>query len=354
MEKLHVKLTENSYDIIFDDFDSETFEQVVSSFDRGGKILTVSERSLQKLYPLVVYRYGELFILKGTEENKNLEEIGRLADFAVEYGCDRKSMFIAVGGGIVGDMTGFASAIFMRGIDFIQVPTTLLAMVDSSVGGKTGVNLTAGKNLAGAFHQPKAVFTDVNFLLTLPEKEIRNGLGEIVKYGVGLSAELFADLEANCGLLNSLDLDFYKKVIYDCCAIKCRIVQEDEKEQGVRALLNLGHTFGHAVEAVSKYAVTHGEAVAIGLNCAAELSCRMKLLKRDEFERIRNLMKNLSLPISLEKDWKFDDLLNVMMHDKKTENGKLKLILPTAIGKSIVEKDVLIGLIKESMEACCE
>lgn len=354
MKKLHVKLPQNSYDIIFDEWDSPEFEKTVAEFDRGGQILTVSERSLQKLYPLTAYRYGELFLLQGTEENKSMAEIERLLEYAVEKGCDRKSLFIAFGGGIVGDMTGFASSVFMRGIDFIQVPTTLLAMVDSSVGGKTGVNLSSGKNLAGAFHQPKAVLTDVRFLETLPEREIRNGLGEIVKYGVGLSRELFELLENNVDGLNNLDSELYKKVIYDCCSIKCRIVQEDEKEQGVRALLNLGHTFGHAVEAVSDFEITHGEAVALGLVCAGELALRLNLWKQDDFDRMRTLMRNLKLPTVLRKEWKFDDMMKVMLHDKKTESGKLKIILPNAVGSSVIEKNIQSSLIRESMEACCE
>ncbi len=354
MNKLHIKLPENSYDIIFDEWGSDAFEKTVESFDRGGKMMTVSEKTLRELYPLAAYKYGELFTLKGTEENKSMAEIERLCDAAVENGCDRKSMFIAFGGGIVGDMTGFASAIFMRGIDFIQVPTTLLAMVDSSVGGKTGVNLSSGKNLAGAFHQPKAVLTDVHFLETLPDREIRNGLGEIVKYGAGLSKELFELLEKNIDKLNSLDLDFYQQIIYDCCAIKCRIVQEDEKEHGCRALLNLGHTFGHAVEAISNFEITHGEAVAIGLACAGELAVRLKLWSESDLDRMRRLMTALKLPSALKKEWKFDDMLKIMLHDKKTENGKLKIILPNAIGSSIIQKDIPSELIRESMEACRE
>ena len=354
MKKLRVELPENSYDIIFADWDSEIFEKTVSAFDRGGRIITVSERKLQKLYPLTAYRYGELFLLQGTEEHKSMEEIERLLDFAVEKQCDRKSMFIAFGGGIVGDMTGFASAVFMRGIDFIQVPTTLLAMVDSSVGGKTGVNLSSGKNLAGAFHQPKAVLADVNFLLTLPEREIRNGLGEIVKYAVGLDRELFDKLEKNCTGLNSLDIELYKEIIYDCCAIKCRIVQQDEKEQGVRALLNLGHTFGHAVEAVSNFEITHGEAVSIGLVCAGELALKLGMWQREDLQRMRDLMGRLNLPSSLKKEWKTDDLISAMMHDKKTESGKLKIVLPTAIGQSVVQKNIPVEIIRQTMEVCCE
>ena len=354
MKKLHIKLPHDSYDIIFDEWDSPEFEKTVAEFDRGGQILTVSERKLQKLYPLAAYRYGELFLLQGTEENKSMAEIERLLECAVEKGCDRKSLFIAFGGGIVGDMTGFASSIFMRGIDFIQVPTTLLAMVDSSVGGKTGVNLASGKNLAGAFHQPKAVLTDVHFLETLPEREIRNGLGEIVKYGVGLSKDLFELLENNVEGLKNLDLELYRKVVYDCCDVKCSIVQQDEKEQGVRALLNLGHTFGHAVEAVSNFEITHGEAVAIGLVCAGELALRLNLWRKDDFDRMYSLMLKLGLPVKLRKEWKFDDMMKIMLHDKKTESGKLKIVLPTSIGSSIVEKNIPENLICESMEACRE
>ena len=354
MNKLHIKLPENSYDIIFDEWGSDAFEKTVEKFDRGGRILTVSEKKLRELYPLAAYRYGELFTLKGTEENKSMEEIERLCDAAVGNGCDRKSLFIALGGGIVGDMTGFASAIYMRGIDFIQVPTTLLAMVDSSVGGKTGVNLSSGKNLAGAFHQPKAVLTDVRFLETLPDREIRNGLGEIVKYGVGLSRELFELLENNIDKLNSLDLEFYQKIIYDCCAVKCRIVQEDEKEHGCRALLNLGHTFGHAIEAVSNFEITHGEAVAIGLICAGQLALKSDLWKQSDFDRMKNLADALYLPSKLKKEWKFDDMIKIMLHDKKTENGRLNIVLPDAIGSSLIQKNVSSELITESMEACRE
>ena len=354
MKKLHICLPQDSYDIIFDEWGSDAFENAVAKFDRGGRIITVSEKKLQDLYPLSAYKYGDLFVLKGTEENKNMAEIERLLDFAVEKNCDRKSMFMAFGGGIIGDMTGFASSVFMRGIDFIQVPTTLLAMVDSSVGGKTGVNLSSGKNLAGAFHQPKVVLTDVAFLQTLPEREIRNGLGEIVKYGVGLSSDLFEKLEKHTEKLNNLDLDIYREIIYDCCNIKCRIVQEDEKEQGCRALLNLGHTFGHAVESVSHFEITHGEAVAIGLCCAGELACRLNMFDRGDLARMQSLMHKLNLKCKLEKAWKFDELLKVMMHDKKTENGVLKIILPTAIGSSVIQKNIPVDLIHQAMEVCYE
>ena len=353
--------TSKTYNIIIGSGILNLIGSQISRLKNPCKIAIISDTNIWPLYGKtvtdsltdegfdVVY-----YTFPAGEASKNIETYNIIVNFLADAHLSRSDLLLALGGGVVGDITGFAAATYLRGISYIQVPTSLLAMVDSSVGGKTGVNLSSGKNLAGAFHQPKAVLTDVRFLETLSDREIRNGLGEIVKYGVGLSRELFELLENNIDKLNSLDLEFYQKIIYDCCAVKCRIVQEDEKEHGCRALLNLGHTFGHAIEAVSNFEITHGEAVAIGLICAGQLALKLDLWKQSDFDRMKNLASALQLPSKLKKEWKFDDMIKIMLHDKKTENGRLNIVLPDAIGSSLIQKNVSSELIIESMEACRE
>ena len=355
MKNVKVKLNQNSYDIVFDSFNSENFEERFLKLSENRAVLTVGDKKIQQLYPLMAYRYGKFFALAGGEDNKNLSEIERLCEYGISENLDRKSLFVAIGGGITGDMTGFAAAIFMRGVEFIQVPTTLLAMVDSSVGGKTGVNSASGKNLIGAFKQPKLVLIDVNFLKTLPEREIKNGLAEVIKYAFALDEKFFELLSGNVDKINSLDLNFYNKIIHRSCEIKADIVAQDEKEtKNVRALLNYGHTFGHALENLSNYEISHGEGVAIGMNIAGNLSQLLNLWSESDYLKQLKLIKDLNLRYAIPRNIKIDDITEVMTHDKKASRGKINFVLPTAIGSSEVFSNIDMEIVKKALEESYE
>ncbi len=355
MKSIKVKLKQNSYEIIFDSFSSDSFDEKLSQLVENREILTVSEKSIQKLYPLAVYRYGKFFALAGGEDHKTMAEIERLSEFAAAEKFDRKSLFVAIGGGIVGDMTGFASAIFMRGVDFVQVPTTLLAMVDSSVGGKTGVNIGGMKNLVGAFKQPKMVLIDVKFLKTLPEREIKNGLAEVIKYAFALDKEFFKLLSENIDKINARDWDFFKTLIHRCCEIKADIVEKDEKETlDCRALLNYGHTFGHALEKLSDYEISHGEGVSIGMNIAGKVAELSGMWSLEDYQCQLKMIKDLNLRYAIPEKIKTEDILEVMTHDKKAVSGQINFVLPQGIGTSKLVSDVDLNIIRKALEECYE
>ena len=250
---------------------------------------------------------------------------------------DRDSPLIALGGGVIGDITGFVAATYMRGIPYVQVPTTLLAQVDSSVGGKTAVNHPKGKNMIGAFYQPLFVFIDVKTLDTLETREIRAGLAEVVKYGIIRSEELFSYLENNIDKILSLDESAIRHIIKISCEIKASVVAADEREAGLRAILNFGHTFGHAVEALTHYKqYRHGEAVAIGMLFATKLSHKMGLSSDDMVERLSSLLKNIGLPLG-DKAYPAAEYIKSMMLDKKVVAGKLRFVLPEGMGRVTIE-----------------
>ena len=282
-----------------------------------------------------------------TKDYAHAEELtGRLLDARVE----RSTMLIALGGGVVGDLVGFAAAITLRGLGFIQIPTTLLSQVDSSVGGKTGINMPQGKNLIGAFHQPRLVLADVDALDTLPPREIRSGYAEVVKYGLINDAEFFAWLDSNSQqIIDGKDedgADARQHAVVTSCKAKAAIVSEDETEQGARALLNLGHTFGHSLEAKTGYgdALNHGEAIAIGLVMAFDLSVRMGICPAEDRDRVRDHLENAGLPISLrglvDNGWSASELIDLMGQDKKVTAGELTFVLARGIGNSFITDEV--------------
>lgn len=285
-------------------------------------------------------------ILPPGEHTKSLEHLGKLLDNLLEGGIDRKTSLIALGGGVVGDLTGFAAATVMRGVDFVQVPTSLLAQVDSSVGGKTGIDTRHGKNLIGAFHQPRAVLADTKALDTLPRRELLCGYAEVVKYGVINDREFFDWLGTNGKAMIDGDSDLRREAILRSCATKAEIVSADEKEAGLRALLNMGHTFGHALEAQVGFDddLKHGEAVAIGMAMALELSVRLAMTSEDERDMLVDHLQAIGLPTDIKglvgDNWTSDALLEHMGRDKKTHDGKLTFILARAIGNSFIADDV--------------
>jgi len=303
---------------------------------------------LERWKPLAV-------VLPDGEAHKTLEVLNQIFTALLEQHCDRKTTLIALGGGVVGDMTGFAAATYQRGVPFIQIPTTLLAQVDSSVGGKTGVNHPLGKNMIGAFHQPRCVLIDTDTLGTLPDNELSAGLAEVIKYGLIGDPEFFSWLEQNLDRLLKRDPEALAYAIERSCADKARVVAADEREAGQRALLNLGHTFGHAIEAGMGYGNwLHGEAVAAGMCMAAHLSRRLGWLKDDEVQRIEALVRRARLPSCAPASVSSAALRDLMNVDKKVEAGQLRLVLPRGLGQSVITSEVPPDLVMETLEQCRE
>lgn len=341
MEKMEVQLQENSYPIYF----AEGFcglGEALAACKTHPKIMVVTEPKIRQLFGDEVMRELAGFHMvwheiPGGEEEKSLQTVAGIYEHLLKERFDRKSTLLALGGGIVGDITGFAAATFMRGISFVQLPTTLLAQVDSSVGGKTGVNLDGVKNVVGAFYQPKLVFANLSALKTLSDRDYASGLGEVVKYGILEGEAFFSLLEREADALLRREEASLREVVALCCQCKARIVAEDERENGIRAVLNLGHTFGHAYEAATHHVVFHGEAVGLGLISACAAA---EYLGKDASRgRVTALLKKLGLPLTLPAgDEK--TMLAAMQRDKKSEDGKLRFVLPFGLGDVRLESSV--------------
>ncbi|MFN2382506.1 MAG: 3-dehydroquinate synthase [Guyparkeria sp.] len=294
----------------------------------------------------------DLIALPDGEQYKNLETLERIYDFLMEKQVDRKTTLIALGGGVIGDITGFAAASFQRGVPFIQVPTTLLAQVDSSVGGKTGVNHPLGKNMIGAFYQPRCVLADTGSLDTLPDRELSAGLAEVIKYGLLWDEDFLDWIEANIDALRQRDKTALTEAIRQSCLIKAEIVRQDEREGGIRALLNLGHTFGHAIEAGMGYGRwLHGEAVGAGMCMAADLSHRLGLIDAATVQRIETLIVAAGLPTRAPADIYGERLRELMDSDKKVEDGRLRLVLLGRLGQARLVDRVADDKIRATIEA---
>lgn len=288
-------------------------------------------------------------VLPDGEAFKNSETLNLIYDALLQNRCERSATLIALGGGVIGDLTGYAAATYLRGVPFIQIPTTLLSQVDSSVGGKTGINHPLGKNMIGAFYQPKLVLADIDTLKTLPTRELSAGVAEIIKYGLIRDAKFFDWLENHMPELMALDTPVISEAIYRSCQNKAEVVAADEHETGERALLNLGHTFGHAIENAMGYGVwLHGEAVAAGSMLAADLSRRMGWLNAEEIKRMEAIFHAANLPIK-SPALGVDKYLDLMGLDKKVENGKIRLVLQQGIGKSVITSDYDASLLRETL-----
>jgi len=288
------------------------------------------------------------------EEHKTMATAERLYDLAFESGLDRTSPVIALGGGVVGDVAGFVAATYLRGVPFIQVPTTLLAQVDSSVGGKVAVNHPKGKNIIGVFYQPRLVLSDVALLKTLPPRELRSGLAEVIKYGVIWSEEFFSWLEENIEAVLSGEARALTHVVQEACRIKAKVVEDDETEAGLRAILNYGHTVGHAVEALTRYRkYTHGEAVGIGMVAAARVARSLGLLAAAECARIEALVRCAGLPYEVPGNFTLEELVECFYRDKKAVGGRLTFVLPCRIGKVIIRKDLSEEHLIEVLNQSC-
>jgi 3-dehydroquinate synthase len=288
-------------------------------------------------------------ILPDGEAYKNSETLNLIYDALLKHRCERTTTLVALGGGVIGDLTGYAAATYLRGVPFIQVPTTLLSQVDSSVGGKTGINHPLGKNMIGAFYQPQVVLADIATLNTLPKRELAAGMAEVIKYGLIRDRDFFEWIETNIDKLNALDATAMSYAIYRSCQNKAEVVAADEREAGERALLNLGHTFGHAIENAMGYGVwLHGEAVAAGTMLAADLSGRLGWLKADEIARVRQLFVAAKLPVDAPA-LGVDKYLDLMGLDKKVVDGKIRLVLQQGIGKSVLTSDYDSTALKQTL-----
>ncbi len=340
MTTVEVKLSERSYPIEIGTDNLRDLGPLVSRLCRLSHAVIITDEHVETPHALAaatsLSQAGadvDLLVVEPGEATKNVASAAGLWDKLLELGADRKTVIVAVGGGVVGDLAGFVAASFARGLAFVQVPTTLLAQVDSSVGGKVGVNLAGGKNMVGAFWQPLGVLIDTSVLDTLPEREYRAGLAEVVKYGVILDADFFSYLEDHVAELSQRDSGVLQHVIARSCELKADVVAADERElTGLRAVLNYGHTFCHALETVTGYGeYLHGEAVSLGMLCASRLAERLGRVDRKFTARQRKLLKALKLPVDFPQ---VDPqaLLNAMAHDKKVEHGKLRFVLPTRMG----------------------
>ncbi|MCW5547499.1 MAG: 3-dehydroquinate synthase [Opitutaceae bacterium] len=352
-ELLNISLGERSYPIHFSKAPEVLLKQSVQQLsNRGVQVAVLTDKTVaQALGGMLgaVFPQTAVLAVEPGESAKSIATLGTVLEFLAKRRLDRGGVLFAVGGGVIGDLGGFAAATYLRGIGFYQVPTTLLAMVDSSVGGKTGINLAAGKNLAGAFHQPRGVFIATDLLRTLPAREFAAGMAEVIKYGLLGDAELFARLEQSPLTLESADL---ADVIRRCCAIKARIVEADERElaqDGGRALLNLGHTFAHAIEQAAGYGTyLHGEAVAIGLNAAAQLSVKLGTLPPAEARRVAAVLTAHALPVRLASPLPLPELMAATMRDKKVRGGLPRFVVMNRLGEAATRDGVPLDL----AEAC--
>lgn len=308
----------------------------------GEKYCIVTDSTVSRLYGRKILKNlkekgikAEMIHFPKGEEHKTLKTVEDLASQMIQKNFNRKDAIIALGGGVVGDVAGFLASIYMRGIPCVQIPTTLLAMADSSIGGKTGVDLPEGKNLVGTIVQPKSIIIDTDFLKTLPEKQIKNGLAEIIKCAVIADEELFKFIEQNVRSLLSLKRNEIEHVIRRAIEIKSHIVKQDEKEKNLRMVLNYGHSYGHVLEKLSGYKLLHGYAISIGMVLANKMAVEKKLLKKFEAERIKKLLMKVGLPVSTMKKLTLKDL----KHDKKAGDDHINLILPTKIGSVIIHKE---------------
>ncbi len=348
MPSIRVELSENSYPIIVDQNILGKTGELVQSQTKSERVIVIADAFVSRRYGGEVLESlsnagfdSRITEVPSGEEHKSIEWFGRLQDQLVNHRMDRTSTLIALGGGVIGDLAGFVAATYMRGISYVQIPTTLQAQVDASVGGKTGINHPDGKNLIGAFYQPKLVLIDVSTLKTLSPRDVRAGLIEVIKHGVIMDVPLFDQIEANLDAIFNLDSDILVSVISRSCADKAEVVAGDEKENRLRMTLNYGHTFGHALESITDYnAYRHGEAVAIGMNCAAQLACNLGMLSLSDMERQKRLIQRAGLPTSFPSGIQPDSLLNAMYLDKKAKRGKLNLVLPTRIGEVDIRDDI--------------
>ena len=358
IDTVTVHLRERGYDIrIGSGLLAESGDHI-DSWTRPTHVVVITDENVEKPHAVTVAesvaKRGasvDLLVVQSGEESKSIDVAADLWEQMLQLGTDRGSVVVAVGGGVVGDLAGFVAATFARGLRFVQVPTTLLAQVDSSVGGKVGINLPAAKNMVGCFWQPAGVLIDTDVLATLPDRDYRSGLAEVVKYGVILDAEFFAYLESNIDSLNRRDSNVLRHVIARSCRLKADIVEQDEREEsGRRAVLNYGHTFAHALESVAGYGtLLHGEAVSIGMICASRLAERLGRIDAATTARQARLLSALQLPVRV-PELDRTSLIAAMGHDKKANQGRLRFVLPMELGHVELVGDVDSAAVEAALE----
>jgi len=347
MKDIYVNLGKDSYHITIDKGLLKQIGPLTSKVIKPCKTVIVTDETVGPLYGNTVLNSlsesgfdVKLVSIGPGEDQKTISRAEELYEVLFDHKMDRKSLIIALGGGVIGDLTGFAASTFMRGIPFVQIPTTLLAQVDSSVGGKVAVNHPRGKNMIGAFYQPKAVFIDIDTLNTLPKSETIVGMVEVIKYGMIKDSVFFSYIENQLPEILELDPAAMEKIVYNSCKVKAQVVELDEKEEGIRAILNYGHTIGHAIEALTSYKkYRHGEAVAMGMISASKIAGKMDITDSSVLERQEILLKRLGLKLK-DNEINPNDIVNILYQDKKTIGGRLRFVLPTGIGNVIISDKV--------------
>ncbi len=345
-KKITIQCENGTYPVIL----NNKFGPLVKALNEIGgqkrKICIVTDSNVEKYYGEEIrallsdaFATVVLFVFQAGEAQKNLSTVGNLYEFLIRNKFDRKDMLLALGGGVVGDLTGFAAATYLRGIDFVQVPTSLLAMVDSSSGGKTGVDYLHYKNMVGAFYQPKLVYININSLQTLPENQYYAAMGEILKHGLIRDASYYEWLINHLTEIYGQEQPVLEEMILRSVQIKQAVVESDAKEQGIRAILNFGHTIGHAIESLKQFQMLHGECVALGMQAAAYISWKRNYIEKEEFFELRDMFVGFHLPISLE-NLETKDILEVMKNDKKVIGGTIQFILLKEIGNAVIDKTV--------------
>ena len=358
-EKINLKIEEEPlvYSIDIGNDILSNIDQLIAKIDSGGRIFLVTDENVNKIYgdqiTSVLKEAGyelTLYILPPGEKAKSFKYLQKGYDLLIDNNFQRDDMVVAFGGGVVGDLAGYLAASFMRGISLIQIPTTLLAQVDSSVGGKTAINHEQGKNLIGAFYQPDRVIIDVSLLKTLPERELKTGMAEVIKYGIIADQEFFNFLMNHKKDVYNLKEETIIKIVNKSCSIKADIVIKDQKEKGERAFLNFGHTIGHSLEAISNYdKFTHGEAVAVGMRGEARLSNSLDYINDKQLEQIETILKLYELPLTIDTN-RIEQMYQAMKHDKKAQDNKLRWVLVNEIGNVFIKKGIEKQIILEVLE----
>ena len=351
MRRVKVDLEDRSYEILIGENLAGSIEDFFSGSKFSKRSLVIVDSNTRRFF--TDHDGFECYEIPAGETSKSLKIAEEIYTRAIELKLDRKSPIIALGGGVVGDLAGFIASTYLRGVPFIQIPTTLLAQVDSSVGGKVAVNHRLGKNLIGSFYQPQAVFIDLNYLKTLPDREIRAGFSEIIKYGIIYDSKFFDLLDENSDRLLNLDSELMEKVIARSCEIKAEVVSQDERESDLRRILNFGHTIAHAVEEETHYEkFVHGEGVAIGMIAAARISKNLGLIDQSTADRIEKLIRDFQLPTSTENSCDPDKIYNALFRDKKTIGGKINWVLVNQkIGNVFIDNEVPESVVRSAIES---
>ncbi len=361
MNEMQVKTDVNNYEIILKENYKDFCYTIKNLKKQYSKLVIISDEVVMDIYSKTIKEVFEdcnmrvvIITFFSGEKNKNIDTVAKIYEQMIDSKVDRKSLIIGLGGGVVGDIAGFVAATYMRGIDFVLAPTTLLSQVDSSIGGKTGFNFAGNKNIIGSFYQPQLVYTNVNSLNTLSKRHFFNGMAEVIKHGLILDRDYFYYLKKNQTKIKSMDYDTMKYVVKRSCELKGQIVALDEKESGIRKILNFGHTLGHAVESLLEYELLHGECVSVGIAFCAYISMEIGSLKISEYDDIINLLKMYNLPTKV-CGLSSDEIYEHMFLDKKTTFGRISIICLDGIGKSFVKDDLsdeqIIGGIKKILSS---